>query len=208
MRTKLNRLINKGARQPLRPYPIKSNKKLRVLDKTKPLLPAPEAINWLVVMTAPRRETDAVAALREAGYHAWYPQLTTWIHSARLRIKSKVNRPLFSRYIFVAQRDGCSKSITDIDHVGYIIGPVPPGRKNDRPLLDALSERQALGEFDGTKLPPPFTTDQHVTLTEGPFAGLSGIVAKADHERTLVLLQILGSDRPVQVATATLRVVA
>lgn len=201
MRTRLARMMMKGARQPQRPYPVKADRPLRVIDKTRPLQPAPEATQWLVLIVAPRREADAVQALRDAGHRAWHPQLTTWITSARLRIKSKVNRPLFPRYIFVAKMEGAAKSIEDCDHCGKIIGPVIKPRKECRPLLEVLSSKQAAGEFDGTIAKPIPMFDEGewaVFADEGPFHGLKGIVQKTEGERVMILMNILGADNRIE----------
>lgn len=204
--TKLGRLMTKGARASHRPIPIANGKALRILDKTKPLQPAPEAAQWLVAMVAPRREADAVKALHEAGYRAWHPQLTTWQTNARMRVKTKVNLPLFPRYVFVAQQPGASKPIIDCDHVGYVIGPVPARRKGRPTLLEALSDRQGKGEFV-VKTFVAFDIGDKVRISDdGPFTGFEGIVYQSDSERVHILLHILGGENRVEVDARSLQV--
>lgn len=206
MATRLGRMMTKGARQLHRPIPIANGKALRILDKTRPLESAPEGLQWLVVMVAPRREADAAKALHEAGYRSWHPQLTTWITNARLRIKTKVNLPLFPRYIFVAQQPGAAKPIIDCDHVGYVIGPVPKQRRGRQTLLEALSDRQGKGEFIIVK-PPSFATGEKVLISDdGPFSGLEGLVERSENDRVFILLNILGGENRVEVDALSLKV--
>lgn len=185
------------------------------LDETVPLEPAPAATGWVVLMVEPRMEGKAATALKDAGYVAWYPQTVEELRSERRgqRIRRKVNRPLFPRYLFagataaggwISEGDGygcggnpslralsrlCGPAIGmgDCDHVSAIIGPVPAA------LLANLSDRQTEGEFEQKATISQFGKSTRVRITEGPFAGLDGIVHRSDGRRIEVLLTFLGA---------------
>jgi transcriptional antiterminator RfaH len=200
MRSKLNRMMASSIKHRVAPYPTKQIRQLKFLDRTSILYPAPPAQDWLLVMVAPRREAEAITSLREAGYIAWHPQMIVEINNARHRIRTRLNRPLFPRYVFVAPQDTASKGIKQCDHVTYIVGAVGSPR-----LLQALSERQTGGEFNILRPSSPWKLGDTVEIEEGPFTGLAGIVQKTDAERTIILLQMFGSAHSVRVGTVDLR---
>ncbi|MCA0318213.1 MAG: hypothetical protein LCH88_09105 [Proteobacteria bacterium] len=205
MSHQLNRIMHKGRPRSRLPK-IGGARPFKVLDATKPLRAAPEAREWLVAMVEPRAEEKAATALREAGYLAWYPQMTCWISSARLRTRTKVNRPLFPRYVFVALQAHARKAIKDCDHVAGIVGS---GRVFARPsLLATLSRRQRLGEFDMGLGETLFARGDVVTVAEGVASGLHGVVLKAEADRVKVLMDLLGSKRPIDMPASALRKVA
>jgi transcription antitermination factor NusG len=200
MRTKLSRS------QSARPYqpPPPSSRPTKIVDKTRPLDPAPGFSHWRVVTVAPRMEDKAAQSIREAGWVVWYPQLTCWISSARTRTKAKVNRPLFPRYVFVAGAG--NQSLGSCDHVGYLL-PAPASDISSRALhrlIQNLSDRQQAGEFDATIEPPAFEQGEAVTLTEGPFRDFTAIIAKDEGERCRILVEFMGKVHKLRVATSDL----
>lgn len=204
MRTRLAKLMTKGARQPHRAYPLKSDKALRILDKTRELeaAPYPQAAGWLVVMVAPRRENDAIAALRKEGHLAWQPEATVYLTSHRHQIKTKVNRSLFSRYIFAARNHLAEKAIPDCDHVSFVVGDVPRARPGLPSLLEILSDKQQAGEFDGTITQPlhSFKRGEHVRVNDdSAFHGLNAIIEHTEGERVMILLNFLGKGTRVEI---------
>ena len=189
----------------------------RDIDETKPLEPAPVAQGWVVLMVEPRMEGKAAAALRDAGYVAWFPQTIEETKNEKRKVRRKVNRPLFPRYLFAAapvaagwlsDGDGygdsgspsfkalerlCGPAIGmgGCDHVTVIVGPVPSA------LLSNLSDRQCEGEFEQREIISQFGKNSRVRITEGPFAGLDGIVHRSQGRRVEVLMSFLGSERGI-----------
>lgn len=213
MRSKLNRLMAK--KQPSRgpQMPSKQNRTLRIVDNTKPLQRAPESSKWLIALVEPRCEDKSANSLREAGHLVWYPQMTLWQTNASMRIKAKVNRPLFPRYLFVSKGENASKSIKDCDYVTKLIGDIVTGKIVDgddrsKRLMRQLSDRQVYGEFDTTKPLPLLERADQVIVASGPFEDLIGIVTKTDMERTSIMLRLFNSEREIVVETASLRKVA
>lgn len=203
MRTRLAKLMTKAAREPHRLYPHKTNKGPRILDKTRELkaILFPQA-SWLVVMTAPRRENDAIAALLKEGHLAWHPQSTVYLTSYRHQIKTKVNRSLFPRYIFATRNPNAEKAIPDCDHVSFVVGDVPRARPGLPSLLEILSDKQQAGEFDGTITQPlhSFKRGEQVRVNdESAFHGLNAIIERTEGERVLVLLNLLGGSTRVEI---------
>jgi transcription antitermination factor NusG len=162
----------------------------RDVDETSPLLPAPLASRWVVLMVEPRMEIKAATALREAGYVAWFPQTVEVVKSEKRKLRRRVNRPLFARYLFAAHRGRVG--MADCDHVSAIIGEVPQA------LIDNLSARQGLGEFEATDPARTFGKGSRVRITDGPFSGLEGIVDLAAKDRVDVLMRIFGREQPVR----------
>jgi transcriptional antiterminator NusG len=195
-------------------------KEWRQVDETTPLEPAPAATGWVVLMVEPRMEAKAATALRDAGYVAWFPQTVEETKDDRRKIRRKVNRPLFPRYLFagaaapagwLSDGDGygdagnaglralsrlCGPAIGmgDCDHVSAIIGPVPAA------LLADLSSRQGDGEFvkdDGKA--KQFGPGAAVRVTDGAWAAFQGIVERHAKDRIRILLDIFGRPTPVEV---------
>lgn len=209
MRSKLNRMMSHKWPAKLPAAPVKAKRSLRILDETKPLQAAPEAPHWLVVMVEPRCEDKAIKALHEAGHLAWHPQMTCWQVNHRLRIKSKVHRPLFPRYAFVSKGEYATKSVKDCDHVTRIIGEVPSIRQTDRDMVTDLSHKQQHGWFGIEGPASPFNINDEVAIDdEGAFHGLRGLIDKTAVERSTILLEFLGSFRKIVVETDSLRKVA
>lgn len=199
MRTKLSRMASKAERH--RPVqPVSTSRPVRVIDDAKPLTAAASAISWRVVTTAPRMEAKAAQSLQEAGWQVWYPQLTCWVSSARLRIKRRVHRPLFPRYLFVTGSG--HHAITGCDHVGYLLPNQAFGA-----LVRNLSDRQMAGEFDASQEAPDMT-GQTMRMTDGPFSGFIGIVAKHEGERVRLLVEFMGKIQNVRVPLDRLEKVA
>ena len=209
MRSKLNRMMAKGKPHMPAYVPVRTKREIRILDKTKPLLPAPEATQWLVVMVEPRCEEKAIKGLQEAGHLAWHPQMTAWRVNYRLKLREKLNQPLFPRYIFVAKGEQATKSVVDCDHVSKVIGGVPRIRQSDRDLVSDLSTKQQHGWFTPGGPASPFKVNDEVAINDdGAFHGLQGLVEKTDAERSTILLEILGTYRKFEVETDSLRKVA
>lgn len=192
-------------------------KEWREVDETKPLHPAPAASGWVVLMVEPRMEAKASEALRDAGYVAWHPQTVEVTQDTRRKVRRKVNRPLFPRYLFaaapvaggwlsegdeyggsgnpalkaLARLCGPAIGMGDCDHVTVIVGPVPSA------LLANLSDRQCEGEFEQREIISQFGKNTRVRITEGPFAGLDGIVHRSQGRRVEVLMSFLGSERRI-----------
>lgn len=205
MRAKLSRLSH--ARQP-RTWRDHNGRQWRDLDETSSLTAAPEASAWLALIVAPSMEEAAAEALRDAGYIAWYPQTVETVTRQWRRVRVKVNRPLFPRYVFAAAAEatggvskvvgmggsghttkgvhGPSLGMLDCDHVVRIVGAVGPG------LMADLSRRQAGGEFVADLRQSLYRRGSRVRIVDGPFQGLDGIVHRAEGERVEVLVGMLG----------------
>lgn len=193
MRSKMSRLMAQKSKG--RAAPSRADKEFKIKDCTVPFVAPAECSGWQVVQVRPQQEGHAIDGLRRGGYHVWRPRLTTWITSARLRIKSKVNRALFPSYLFVAP-DAPRCAILAVMEVSMIVGDVPA-----RLVMD-LARREGAGEFDSTAAPPPvpiIPQDTPVRILSGPFASFEGIISKSDAERCAVLIEILGRMTSVEV---------
>jgi len=204
----------------------KAKPEWREVDETTALEPAPTASGWVVLMVEPRMEAKAATALRDAGYVGWFPQTVEEIKTERRgqRIKRKVNRPLFPRYLFAAAgeaaerfawptRDECraiaqrassglfSEQIKGtVERIGMLdCHHVSALVANVSPaLIRELSVRQQGGEFE---VQPErvihLARGDRAKITDGPFAGFDGIVDLAIPDRIDVLVRMFGKEVPV-----------
>lgn len=218
MRAKLSRLSH--ARQP-RTWRDHNGRQWRDLDETSPLVAAPEASAWLALIVAPRMEEAAAEALRDAGYIAWYPQTVETVTRQWRRVRVKVNRPLFPRYVFAGDAEatggvskvvgmggsGCatkganrpSLGMLDCDHVVRIVGAVGPG------LMADLSRRQAGGEFVTELRQSLYRRGSRVKIIDGLYQGLDGIVDRATDARIKALVEMMGRLVPVELDAGQVR---
>ena len=219
MKTRLNRMMAKS-RQKRPELWVAKAKAWRDIDETKPLEPAPVASGWVVLMVEPRMEGKAATALRDAGYVAWFPQTVEETKNEKRKVRRKVNRPLFPRYLFagapvaagwLSEGDGyggsgnpalkalarlCGPAIGmgDCDHVTVIVGPVPSA------LLANLSDRQCEGEFvKRDTAPRQFGPGTAVRVTEGAWSSFDGIVERSVKDRVRILTEAFGRKTPIVV---------
>lgn len=228
MRAKLSRLSH--ARQP-RTWRDHNGRQWRDLDETSPLAAAPEASAWLALIVAPRMEEAAAEALRDAGYIAWYPQTVETVTRQWRRVRVKVNRPLFPRYVFAGaaevagrfswpSRSVCRK-IAQMAASGLPIGHVG-GDQEKVGMLDCdhvvrivgavgpglmadLSRRQAGGEFVAELRQSLYRRGSRVRIIDGPYQGLEGIVDRAAGARIKALAEMMGRLVPVELDAVQVR---
>lgn len=189
---------SKPARTSQRHLHVATSKAWRDVDETRPLLPAPPAARWSALIVEPRMEAKAATALREAGHIVWYPQTVETVARQHLRLRIKVNRPLFPRYVFAAA-GRARKGMLDCDHVVRIVGVVGPA------LMAELSRRQAGGEFVTELRQSLYRRGARVRIIDGPFQGLDGIVHRGEAERIDVLVGMLGQQVSVRIDTDQVR---
>lgn len=187
--------------------PRTSRSAVKVDDKPPPpLRPAPcleEGRAWYVVVAAVGREAKVRDELAGKGIPAFLPQRTVWRSHAR--VKRRILRPLFPRYLFVAAGLADWYMIRTSLDVVAVLGT--EGRFLALPdaAVRRLSDRQSAGGYDETAPPPaPFAPGERVEMT----AGLHGWVDSVLGDRASVRMQMFGSERIVQVALADLKAVA
>ncbi len=198
--SKLYRMMHDGPirKRPL--IPARTPRQVKDVDRTKesPLVAPPrssEPQQWRIVMTAPRREREAIIELTRAGYVGWFPQETVWVSRPNKRERAKINRPLFPRYVFVALRSNAIRAIRDCKHITGLL----PYRPSEA-LIDNLYDRQEGREFDAAKAEADkrkALVGQTVRIVNGPFATFDGLVTMAEHERIEVLVSVFARPTPV-----------
>lgn len=155
---------------------------------------------WFVAYTAPRAEQEAKRGIEEIGHEVFLP-----VEKLRQKVESRrlwkvVERPLFSRYIFVNTKGMDWGRIANVDGINDVL------RNNDIPStvpgswVDALRKAESYGVFDRTQATQPFGIGERVRVSDGPFAGrnatICAFIAKfksaTAKKRAKVLLDFFG----------------
>ena len=161
---------------------------------------------WYVMYTKPRQETVALENLQRQSYTVMYPR-------ARLQKRKAgqgtvtVLEPLFPRYMFVRMESGVddfsklrsTKGCIDLVKFGGKASTVPDDFIQ---LISNQADDDCVIDLQQTNALP---LGSNVRVAEGPFEGLLGTIAsaKSDH-RVIVLLNILGAERNVELKKSQL----
>lgn len=158
---------------------------------------------WYLVLTKASDELIAHHHLSGQGYETYYPRLIR-----RVRVRGRRVRricPLFPRYLFLQLLVG----IQDIHPVRYTKGVLSIVRFGGQYAIvpDAVIQRlqghanpsTGLHQLDDRRILP----HQSVRITDGTFGGLEGVfLRESGDDRVVVLLSILGQNRPVEISEA------
>ena len=156
---------------------------------------------WAVARTAPHHERLAVESVALAGFETFVP---------RIRVKVGAQwrtTPLFGCYFFVRVVDRWRILERTIGVLNVVKFGASPARCPDEEIAALLSRADPDGVIRLSARPPStsskrvLTPGAAVTIADGPFRGLTGIYAgMSASERELVLINILGASRPVEIA--------
>lgn len=169
-------------------------------------------LTWYAVQTNPQCERRAHAGLKGRGFEAFMPVETHWGRS-RAKKRERVNKPLFTGYLFVGlrpnqslyevrQQDGVRGWVCGTDGQPVNVGRVPiilpdgnlargpDGKLEYYNFVYDLRARQAAGEFDHTPARrSQFGKGDHARVTlDGPYKGLIGEVMRATDEGRVELM--------------------
>ena len=151
---------------------------------------------WGVVRSLPKREAFAAERLRmDHGFEVFLPLVQT----------KRVSQPLFSGYFFCRIVDRWRSINSTLGVLCLVRTGDCPARCPDREIdsLKAMIDRH--GFIKLPEAPPPPVRRQiaigsKVRVTAGPFSGMSGLyVGMSTKDREKILLNLLGSQRPVLV---------
>lgn len=156
---------------------------------------------WYVAQTRPRQEAVAELNLQRQDFTCYLPRFTR-----RKRVRGhwqSVTEPLFPGYIFVNLdlTQGhiaplfSTKGIKTLVRFGLQYQPFPDAG------IDYLRQQEMLQtKTDDEGLPLPFHEGDAVRILNGPLAGLQGVYqCTRGQDRVLVLIHILGAEKPVEV---------
>jgi transcriptional antiterminator RfaH len=150
---------------------------------------------WTAARAQPQREALAQHFLQLSGYAVYLPRLRQHRMSHGRRIETR--SVLFPGYLFVEIVAGWWEARWCPGTLGLVMNCDVPVRVPDKVIAEIRSrERNGLVE-----LPSRLRRGDWVRLTRGPFAGRLALFAgMAAHERVAVLLQLLGSERRLELA--------
>lgn len=150
---------------------------------------------WYAAHTKPRQEHIAQENLLRQGYGVYLPLLKVF-KSVRNRQEARFE-PLFPRYIFFQPADA-QQSIAPVRSTLGITAIVRFGQVPATLSVETLKAIQAFeagrntADFEEISA---FKPGKAVVVTDGPFAGLEGLVSMASEQRVVVLMQLLGKQQ-------------
>lgn len=162
---------------------------------------------WYVAHTKPRQEHVAQEHLLRQGYDVYLPLLRVF-KSVRNQQKTRFE-PLFPRYIFFRPVD-IQQSITPVRSTQGIAAIVRFGQIPAVLLPETLRNIQAFeasqnaASFEEIS---PLKPGKTAVVTEGPFAGLEGLVSMVSEQRVVVLMHLLGQQQRLKFSPHQLTVV-
>jgi transcriptional antiterminator RfaH len=155
---------------------------------------------WGAVRSLPRREAFADERLKAAGFETFLPLTQT----------KRGGAPLFAGYLLARVVEqwrviNSTLGVLCLVRTGDCPAKVPDA-EIDR--LKAMIDRHGfvrLPEASATPVRRQIAIGSKVRITGGPFGGMSGLYAgQSTRERELVLLNVLGGQRPVAIAAGLL----
>lgn len=153
---------------------------------------------WLVATTQPRKERWAEENVRRQGFESYLPLITQ-----RKRAKTVIEC-LFPRYLFV-RTTGPWRFLTGTFGVsGVVMSGDHPASLSELDILRLRVQEDARGyvQLPATVTDERFKPGEAVRINEGVFSGYTGQYQLATaHDRVRVLLEYLGRQTPVEVAS-------
>ena len=158
---------------------------------------------WCCAQVEPRRERLASHCLGLAGYKIYQPLLREQRRSHGRKIIA--SPALFPGYLFVWVVRGWWDARWAPGVIRLIMDGLLPARVPDA-VIPEIKSRERNGFV---VLPQPRgLIGRRVRVLQGPLQEQIGLLAALrPHERVLVLLQLLGGERPVELARSTIEVV-
>jgi transcriptional antiterminator RfaH len=151
---------------------------------------------WGVVRSQPMKERFAASQLELRGYETFLPMIAT----------KRASAPLFASYFFVLIVDRWRSINTCFGVLGLVRVGDCPSKMPDVEIewLKARIDGHGcikLPEGRSASVKREIAIGSKVKVAAGPFGGMSGLYAgQTSRERELVLLNVLGGQRPVSIA--------
>jgi transcriptional antiterminator RfaH len=152
---------------------------------------------WGVVRSLPKREAFAAERLRmDGGFEVFLPLVQT----------KRASQPLFSGYFFCRIVDRWRSINSTFGVLCLVRVGDCPARCPDHEIDSLKAMIDGHGFIRLPEAPPPpvrraIAIGARVRIASGPFGGMSGLYAgQSTRERELVLLNVLGGQRPVAIA--------
>lgn len=170
----------------------------------------PSGQRWYCVQTKPRTEARALENLERQAFECLLPRIRRPAPVARLRRQKTVVEPLFPRYLFL-RADPHAQSLAPIRSTTGVIGLVRFANQPAQVPDDIVARLRLDADPEGVIEPvrAEFRPGDPVRIVDGPFLGLPAVYAQASGEqRTIVLLQLLGSERKIMLPRDALQAMA
>jgi transcriptional antiterminator RfaH len=152
---------------------------------------------WGVVRSLPKREAFAAERLRmDQGFEVFLPLVQT----------KRASTPLFPGYLFAHIVDRWRAINSTFGVLCLVRVGDCPARCPDREIDSLKAMIDGHGYIKLPEAPPPparrtIAIGAKVKVTAGPFGGMLGLYAgQSTRDRELVLLNLLGGQRPVAIA--------
>lgn len=157
-----------------------------------------DLIPWYVVHTKPRQERVAQEHLLRQGYEVYLPLLKAF----RVALDQQEARfePLFPRYIFFRPAN-IQQSITPVRSTQGVAAIVRFGQAPAVLLPETLKNIQMFEASQNTASFEEISSlkpGKAVVVTDGPFAGLEGLVSMVSEQRVVVLMHLLGQQQQLK----------
>jgi transcriptional antiterminator RfaH len=155
---------------------------------------------WAVVRAVPHHDRLAAECVAMAGFETFVPKI-------RVKVESRWRTtPLFAGYFFVRVIEQWRVIERTMGVLGVVKVGAVPSRCPDEEIAKLIerSDPDGVIRLRARPVAQPrrvLTPGATVAIVDGPFRGLEGIYAgQSARERELVLLNVLGGQRPVAVA--------
>jgi transcriptional antiterminator NusG len=148
---------------------------------------------WYVIQVRPGAEKKVAEGLEEHKLEVSVPMERFWIRNAYRKLKRE--RPVIRGYVFAILSDATLALLHDIDGAQRAIGIIPPA------FIIEMQDAEKSGAFDRTRprARREYRKGQKVRVTEGPYAGYIGEIAKlkGDKRAQIILAMSKGAAWPI-----------
>jgi transcription antitermination factor NusG len=155
---------------------------------------------WSVVRAVPHHDRLAAECVAQAGFEVFVPKM-------RVKVGSQWRTtPLFAGYLFARIVDQWRVLERTLGVLSVVKVGTTPSRCPDSEIAALLERADSDGIIRlGARPPAPprrvLTPGAPVAIADGPFRALTAIYAgQSARERELILLNVLGASRPVEIA--------
>jgi transcription antitermination factor NusG len=157
---------------------------------------------WAVLRSAPGHDILAYEGVVRAGYEIFTPKIRTRV-GARWRTS-----PLFGCYFFARVIDQWRVLERTIGVLSVVKAAGMPAKCPDEEIATLIARsdadgivRLSSGLTSQSVVRRAFAPGAKVEIADGPFRGFRGLhTGMSTHDRELVLINILGASRPVEIA--------